>query len=202
MPGPPQATPLIIRHVTSALIEVLRAALPGVTNIEAAPPEVVSQSSAQILGLYLYRVVESAELKNQGPTFEPGAVPPPGTAPSSLVRTDPLCLNLHYLLMPFSPDESYLDTYDLLGRAMLALHENAILSPGALGVAVDPSEAELEFRVTMEPLTTTELAAIWEAVHEPYRLSVSYVVRTVQIRAGDTSDARRVTTRRIEASQR
>ncbi|MBX3251950.1 MAG: DUF4255 domain-containing protein, partial [Myxococcales bacterium] len=193
MPGPPQATPLIIRHVTSALIEVLRAALPGVTNIEAAPPEVVSQSSAQILGLYLYRVVESAELKNQGPTFEPVAALPPG-APATLVRTDPLCLNLHYLLMPFSPDESYLDTYDLLGRAMLALHENAILIPGALGVAVDPSEVELEFRVTMEPLTTTELAAIWEAVHEPYRLSVSYVVRTVQIRAGDTTDARRVTT--------
>jgi hypothetical protein len=181
---------------------VLKAALPGVTNIQAVPPEVVSQSGAQILGLYLYRVVESAELKNQGPTFEPSPVPPPpGTAPATLVRTDPLCLNLHYLLMPFSPDESYLDTYDLLGRAMLGLHENAILIPGALGVAVDPSEIDLQFRVTMEPLTTTELASIWEAVHQPYRLSVSYVVRTVQIKSSDTTDARRMTTRRLEASQ-
>jgi hypothetical protein len=197
-----QATPFIIRHVTSALLKILENALTGVLapgEIQAAPPETIPrlESGQQMLVLYLYRVEESPELKNQGPDFE--TVPDPGGgAPLVRVRRDPLTLNLHYLLIPFAGEPSFLETYEILGLAMAAFHDHGIFSPGELGVTeLTEQEARLSFRLTQEPLTTDQLSNIWEAVHEPYRLSVSYCVRTVQIQSELAITGRRVTTRRV-----
>lgn len=199
----PQGSPRLIRHATDALLRILRDALAlPADRVVAAPPETVPRLDAddQIVVLYLYRVEESAELKNQGPDYE--VVPSSDGAPAVRVRRDPLSLNLHYLLIPFSGASSFLDTYELLGHAMLALHDNGIFSPAALGVAdLTDAEAEIELRITKEPLTTQELAAIWEAVQEPYRLSVSYCVRTVQLQSLRSIDGRRVTDRRFEAGE-
>jgi hypothetical protein len=194
----------MIRHVTEALLEILRRSVADITptvDVRAAPLEVVSRLGVgQLVDLYLYRVVESPELKNQGPRYE--SVTTTTGAQQILVRRDPLSVNLHFLLIPYAlQDESYLETYELLGRAMKALHDNGIFSPGALGIATDPSELALDYRITLESLTVTELGQIWEAVHEPYRLSVSYVVRTVQILSGDTETTRRVSTRRLESGE-
>lgn len=204
---PPHATPRMIRHVTAALLKILEDALTGIldpSEIQAAPPETVPRldASGQLLVLYLYRVDESPELKNQGPDYE--VLPtPPGSAPAVRVRQDPLTLNLRYLLIPFSGEDAFLETYEILGVAMKALHDHAIFSPGQLGIAgLAPSEQPLEFRLTQEPLTTNELSNIWEAVHEPYRLSVSYCVRTLQIRSDLSIEGRRVTTRRLLAEEK
>jgi hypothetical protein len=198
---PPVASPRIIRHVTAALLKILEDALTGILapgEIQAAPPETIPalSSGQQMLVLYLYRVVESPELKNQGPSYE--TVSHPSGAPGVRVRQDPLCLNLHYLLIPFSGEGSFLETYEMLGFAMKAFHDHGIFSPGQLGVPglVDP-EQTLDFRLTQEPLTTDQLSNIWEAVHAPYRLSVSYCVRTVQIGSDLEEATRRATTRRF-----
>lgn len=96
---PAHASPRIIRHVTAALLKILEDALSGIltpNEIQAAPPETIPnlQSGQQLLVLYLYRVVESPELKNQGPDYQ--MMPSPGGgAPSVRVRQDPLTLNLH-----------------------------------------------------------------------------------------------------------
>lgn len=198
---PAHASPSIIRHVTSALLEILQQALGGILapgEIQAAPPETIPalQSGQQMLVLYLYRVVESPELKNQGPDYE--VLPAGDGAPSVRVRRDPLALNLHYLLIPFSGEGAFLETYEMLGHAMKAFHDHAIFSPGQLGVSgLTEAERPLEFRLTQEPLTTDQLSNIWEAVHAPYRLSVSYCVRTVQIVSDLAVTGRRVTTRRL-----
>jgi hypothetical protein len=204
MPPELQATPRIIRHVTAALLKILEDALAGIlapSEIQAAPPETVPRldASGQTLILYLYRVAESPELKNQGPDFEVIAGPG-GGAPAVRVRRDPLTLNLHYLLIPFSGEGAFLETYEILGVAMKAFHDHGIFSPGQLGIAgLAPSEQALELRLTHEPLTMDQLCNVWEAVHEPYRLSVSYCVRTVQIRSELSIDGQRVTTRRLIA---
>lgn len=200
---PAHATPSMIRHVTAALLKILEEALDGIldpSEIQAAPPETIPQleSGRQMLVLYLYRVAESPELKNQGPDYE--VLPVAGGAPAVRVRRDPLALNLHYLLIPFSGEGAFLETYEMLGFAMKAFHDAGIFSPGQLGVpGLVPPEQELEFRLTQEPLTTDQLSNIWEAVHAPYRLSVSYCVRTVQIGSDLAITGRRVTTRRLVA---
>jgi hypothetical protein len=44
------------------------------------------------------------------------------------------------------------------------------------------------------------LQKAWEAVHQPYRFSVAYVVRTVFIDSSLTNDLTRVTTRQTSVS--
>jgi len=200
-----QASPRIIRFVTEALLEILRDALSGIltpTDIDAAPPETIPKLPAgeQKVILYLYRVAESPTLKNQGPDYEVVSGGP--GAPQVRIRRDPLTLNLHYLLVPYSGEDSFLETYDILGLCMSAFHDAGIFSPGEQGVSgLSEREAKQSFHLTKEPLTIDQLANIWEAVHEPYRLSVSYCVRTVQIESTLAFETQRVTERRFEVEQ-
>src|SRR5580700_645402 len=179
------ATPTIIRYVTEALLKILQNDLASIlasTNIVAAPPETVDKASTtQTLILYLYQVLESPYLKNTGPqvTVNPPVLPPPAPgkkrAQTAVVERDPLALDLYYLLIPFSSENNFLDTYDILGMAMASFHDHGIFSPAAVGVQVPPDEASLEFRLSLNPLSTSDLLRLWEAVHRPYRLSVAYV---------------------------
>jgi hypothetical protein len=178
------ATPTIIRFVTEALLQILQKDLAGIlpsSNIVAAPPETVDRVTGQTLILYLYQVLESPFLKNIGAhtVLQP---PNPPAARTAIVERDPLAIDLYYLLIPFSTDNSFLDTYDILGAAMNSFHDHGTFSPAAVGVTgLSPQEASLEFHLSMNPLSTSDLLRLWEAVHRPYRLSVAYVVRTVQI---------------------
>ncbi len=183
------ATPTIIRSVTQALLQILQTDLASIlasTSIVAAPPETVDKATTtQTLILYLYQVLESPYLKNSGATvtMQPPVLPPPSPklAQTAIVERDPLALDLYYLLIPFSSENNFLDTYDILGMAMASFHDHGIFSPAAVGVPVAPEEANLEFRLSLNPLSTSDLLRLWEAVHRPYRLSVAYVVRTVRI---------------------
>jgi hypothetical protein len=183
------ATPTIIRSVTEALLKILQRDLAKIltsTNIVAAPPETVDKATTtQTLILYLYQVLESPYLKNSGAQVMVQAplLPPPAikTAQAAIVERDPLALDLYYLLIPFSSENNFLDTYDILGHAMSSFHDHGVFSPAEVGVQVPPEEANLEFRLSLNPLSTSDLLRLWEAVHRPYRLSVAYVVRTVRI---------------------
>jgi hypothetical protein len=200
------ATSTIIRSVTEALLKILQDDLAGpggimqAANIMAAPPEYVEKVvTGQTLILYLYQVLESPFLKNAGNTTTLAPSAPPQTA--TVVR-DALALDLYYLLIPFSTESNFLDTYDILGAAMQAFHDNGSFSPGALGVSIQPEEANLEFRLSLNPLATSDLLRLWEAVHRPYRLSVAYVVRTVLIDSSLSSTALLTGTRRFVVSQK
>jgi hypothetical protein len=71
----------------------------------------------------------------------------------------------------------------------------------AAGLAsASASDKDLEFRIGFNPLSTGELFELWEAVNQPYRLSVSYVLRTVRIDADQTTSAPLVSERHIELS--
>lgn len=58
-------------------------------------------------------------------------------------------------------------------------------------------DAKLEFRLTFNPLPTSDVMRLWEAVQQQYRLSVAYVVRTVQIDSDLVLDTRLVSERRF-----
>jgi hypothetical protein len=53
----------------------------------------------------------------------------------------------------------------------------------------------------MNPLSTSDLLRLWEAVHRPYRLSVAYVVRSVQLDSSLATSAQLATHRRLTAGQ-
>lgn len=175
------ATSRIVRHVTQALIGILQNDLTGgptplldPNNIKAAPPEKIEDIQFSTLLVFLYQVVESPFLKNTGPKVT--SVPP-------VVQSDALAIDLYYLLIPGAPLTSYIDTYEILGAAMRSFHDHGIFTLGdwVPTTDLDASETALQFRIDFNRLDTGDLIRIWEAVHNPYRLSVSYVVRTVQI---------------------
>jgi hypothetical protein len=201
------ASTFIIRKVTEALLAILRNDLAAITaspptDIRAGRPESASDTlDARTLLLYLYQVVESPFLKNVGPSVEVG----PGDGVT--VRRDPLALELYYLLIPGSSDSGFLETYDILGAAMRSFHDHGVFTlgdwilEGAALPQLTPAEAKLKIHIDFNRLDTADLIRIWEAVHHPYRLSVSYVVRTVQIDSQLVSTTGRVAIRNFDFEQ-
>jgi hypothetical protein len=196
----------IVRHVTEAILGILRHDLAIVPptpiipagSIKAAPPEDIETITSETLILYLYQVIESPFLKNTGPKVV-------GTSPNFLVRRDPLALDLYYLLIPgapTTPDGAFLDTYDILGASMRSLHDHGSFTLGDwVTLNVTEEESRLRFRIDFNRLETSDLIRIWEAVQRPYRLSVSYVVRTVQIDSELVTDTRLVSERALTFDQ-
>lgn len=196
----------IVRFVTEAILGILRHDLAVVPvppiipsgNVKAAPPEDIESITSETLILYLYQVIESPFLKNSGPRVV-------GTAPNLTTRRDPLALDLYYLLIPgapTNPDGAFLDTYDILGASMRSLHDHGSFTLGDWVVlGPTPEESKLRFRLDFNRLETSDLIRIWEAIHQPYRLSVSYVVRTVQIDSQLETDTRLVSERAIATQQ-
>jgi hypothetical protein len=67
----------------------------------------------------------------------------------------------------------------MLGRVLQALYDEAILhGPQLQGGLAGTSQA---LKVTLSQLTLEERTRIWNAVQQPYRLSVTYEVRVVNL---------------------
>ena len=101
----------------------------------------------------------------------------------------PLALNLFYLVTPFAPQGEPESEHLLLGATMQVLYDNSILflrdeTPG--------EEIAEEVRVILSRLSLEELTRIWEALREPYRLSVCYEVRVTRIDSRRLPDGARV----------
>jgi hypothetical protein len=128
-------------------------------------PKATDQPDAQRLSVWLFHVTEDGYVKNQPVVQGKG---------SRDAQQPPLALNLHYLITPFggAPDKDLL----LLGKTVQVLYDNAVVP---LKVA-DAGVAQ-ELRVVLRALTIEELGRVWEALQEPYRLSVSYQVRVITV---------------------
>jgi hypothetical protein len=138
------------------------------------PTETV-QDSANRLSLWLYHLTENEFLKNQ----------PPQRGNGNSVRETPLALNLFYLLTPFAGSGQ--SDHLLLGQTMQTFYDNGIL------LLERPTEGEfVELRLILCRLSLEELTRIWEALREPYRLSICYEVRVTQIDSRRQSNAARV----------
>jgi hypothetical protein len=135
-------------------------------------PTETARDSANRLSLWLYQISENEFLKNQ---------PAARTAQPQVESFPPLALNFNYLITPFatSGDGDHL----LLGKTMQVLYDNATI------LLRDPANniAE-ELRVIMCNLNLEQLTRIWEALQQPYRLSICYQIRVTQI------DSRRAST--------
>lgn len=171
-----------LHDVTQALHDLIKSQMPGRT-VTLLPPGDDPPSASSGVNLYMYRINESAYLRNSPyPGDRAGGTPRPWPA---------LSLEVFYLITPFGPapdantgaDESQ----RALGEAMLALHQNPVLNHTHIaGFDSDSLPAYLlnsyeDIKIRLHPVTLDELSKIWSTIGKPYRLSVAYEVTLVQV---------------------
>lgn len=180
----------VIADVGQSLVDLLRDRMGRPRNeIALASPGTVGDGDRLWLTLYLYRVVENADLKNSK-RLETG----------NDLRDPPLALDLYYLLTAHpsggNDDETALsmDQHRVLGHAMQVLHDNAVLRGSELSDSLANSEEEV--RITMDPMDSTafdQTLSMWSTFQErPYQPSVPYLVSPILIDSARTRPARRV----------
>ena len=120
----------------------------------------------------LYEILEDGPSRNRPR--------PQRQAGTAVVSTKPpMALRLHYLLTPWGGDS--ITEQQILGRAMQALYDDAILAGTDLLRGLQGSADTL--KITLIPLTLEDRARVWYAIQKPYRLSVNYEVRVVNLDA-------------------
>lgn len=146
---------------------------PGVPVTILAPDE---GGGPRRINLFLYKVQESAFLRNQDWQVSPhdsGRLVPP-----------PLSLTLYYLMTPYAGNDGTLgnaSVHEILGEAMRVLHEHPVVPDEYL--AGDLAAGREQIKVLHNGLDVEELSRVWSTFSQPYRLSVLYEVSVVQLDA-------------------
>ena len=96
-------------------------------------------------------------------------------------KARPLSLELHYLLTAWSTDSQAEQT--LLSWSMLALHKQSLFDRSLL-VPSAAWRADETVQVLPSELSHENMMRIWDAMGPSYRLSTSYVARTVRVETG------------------
>lgn len=110
------------------------------------------------------------------------------------IAKPPMALLLRYLLTPWGGDRA--TDHQILGMAMRTLYDNAIVAGVQL---VPPLAAEDQaIKFTLAPLSIEERARVWYAVQRPYRLSVSYEARVVNLDSTAADRVRPVSSRTLD----
>lgn len=184
-----------IADAGETLVDLLREELGGLIEndeqVELRSPEGVSDSDEVRLTLYLYRVAENGELRNQ--RRQAVAESPDRLQPA------PLALDLYYLLTAHPSSGSSGETsrtrtqHLMLGRAMQILQDNAILRSTDL---FDTSlAADRELHLSVYPERMEDVTSIWNTFSDkPYEPSVAYIVGPVLIDSTEELPAARVET--------
>ena len=137
------------------------------------PPSLSGSAQNSRVNLFLYRVEEHPNLKNQEI---------PGTGHPGTYGYPPLSLNLYYLVTAYgsntSNSDSFLDetlSQQVLGSCMRVFHDYPIISEdleaisGSVPVIIDPDiQNEFErIKITLEPITLDEISKIWSSFSTP-----------------------------------
>jgi hypothetical protein len=127
-------------------------------------PAATAQDSAWRLSLWLYHVSEDEHVKNT----------PAVRLADGKFRMTPLALDLFYLLTPFaaSGEADHL----LLGKAMQTFHDTATAR-----IVDQAAVVNEEIRITLFRRSLDEISQVWQALREPYRLSVCYQVKVTHL---------------------
>lgn len=153
------------------------------------PAQGPGTSNVRQISLWLFHVTPNEHLRNAPPV----RIRDSGDDTGELYP--PLALNLLYLLTPWTGND--MDDQLLLGRSLQVFHDQSILR---MESNKSPGHAE-ELHLSLAPRTIEELAKVWEAMHQPYRLSVCYEVRVARIDSLRMQPGARVTSRSSDFRQ-
>jgi len=179
----------VVDEVSQSLVGVLRGEL---ANLNATVETHDLQSTIQNalnLTVFLFEAGEDPSARNRPRLRTQGAN-------DILIAKPPMALLLRYLLTPWGGTEAA--RHLILGRAMQVLYDRPILS-GAQLVGSLAAEAQA-LKVTLAPLSLEERTRVWHAVQRPYRLSVSYEVRVVNMDSEMSNRVRPVRQRTVDAA--
>jgi hypothetical protein len=163
----------VIADASKTLQEFLRAAL-----LPLDPNFLVDVSDLQgniataplHLTLFLYEIVEDPSARNRPHVRE--VVPP-----DVRIRKPPAALMLRYMMTPWSGDR--LTDHKIMGRVVQTLYDHAIIAGPDLQGGLAGTDAAL--KITMAPISLEDRARVWFSVQKPYRLSINYEVRVVNV---------------------
>ena len=153
-------------QATTVLVSAVQSAVGTGTTVVLTDP---SQGSGNRVSVWLYQVAVDEFSRNA-----PAAPADSGTPARSKSAAPPLGINLYYLITPlFDQPEA---EQQALAQVMLYLYENPILAVYQPDVGVND-----QVRVTPLPDSLADRATLWQALTEPFKLSMSYIVRTVRL---------------------
>jgi hypothetical protein len=145
-------------------------------------PTETARDSANRLSLWLYQITENEHLKNQAPLRSDDP---------HVNNFPPLALNFYYLITPFATSGE--GDHLLLGKTMQVLYDNSML------LLRDPAnQIAEELRIILCNLNLEQITRIWEALQQPYRLSVCYQVRVSRVDSRRTTTNARVVDRSVQ----
>ena len=139
----------------------------GGIPIDLHSPKEMQDGGLNGVSVWLYKVSRMAEMWND----------PPERKNANQMQRAPLPVQLYYLVTPVLQDP--LTRHIVLGRVLQVFNDNAILRGSDLQGVLQGSGEQL--RVNLEALTIQELSLVWDALSEPYQLSVTYLVQAVKI---------------------
>jgi hypothetical protein len=174
----------VIKLVNERLRQVLLAGMTGEAaqyftggdSIHIGSPKEtadLANTQAKRLSVFLYQITEDPFMKNRQPVR---------TVDPTVQRVPPMALRFHYLITPFVPDAEGAGI--VLGKVLETLYDNSTI------VITNPATMETEeVRVVFETLSLAELAEVWEALKEPYRVSLAYQLRVPRLESTRTMTA-------------
>lgn len=162
------STARAIKAVTQRLVDILKTT--GASVVSAKPPDRASMSQ---LNVFLYHASIDATWRNQDLPRPAGRGQPARPL---------LPLNLYYLISAINADDDLI-RHEILGNAMLLLHDISLKGPKAPEIQFDPATGIRNqpdaIRITMQPLNLDEMYKLWSVFQTPFRPSVAYEVGVV-----------------------
>ena len=128
-------------------------------DVSGLMPAVSRTDGTNVLSLYLLHVGRDPHWRNT----------PIGVQTAQLNTSQPLSLNLSYLLTSYSEKNWHMEQY-LMSVALQYFHANPIFIDATTGI---------EFTVTVEADSIEEMSRLWQAITVPIRLSAMFRVAVV-----------------------
>ena len=144
------------------------------TSVSLRSPKAIREpgnpDSGADVSVWLYRVTRNEYTLNNRPDRSVANQVPRAFIP----------INLYYLITPMDEDPELQQT--VLGKVLQAFNDHAILRGSDLLGSLQGTTEEL--RLSLEMPSLEELSQVWDALNEPYQLSVCYQVQVVTIESG------------------
>jgi hypothetical protein len=165
----------VIGEVSTLIERTLDAAVKTVSGVAVAKLDDLSgtvATSPPKLTIFLYEIAEDPPSRNR-PHVRPDPANP------QVVRKPPMALLLRYLVTAWAGDQ--VTQHQMLGVALRTFYDESIFSGARLTGGLAAGTDALHF--TLTPLTLDQKSLIWYAIQKPYRLSLNYEVRVVNLDA-------------------